>query len=109
LSETSIAAWTGLVTAVLSLRNVMGPEESCLLYFLYLNFGGFYFSFLKIETRASCCSSKIFVQPGRILYLRFVLDLFCDEKVEELGCDKSNYDFIWRLRYRHIYSNLSKN
>jgi hypothetical protein len=80
LSETSIAAWTGLVPEVLSLRNVMGLKESCLLYFLYLNFGGFYFSFLKIETRASCCSSKIFVQPERSLHFRSALDLYYDEK-----------------------------
>ena len=30
------------------------------------------------------------------------------KKIEELGYDKSNHDFIWRLRCKHIYSNLSK-
>jgi hypothetical protein len=38
LSETSPAALTGLETEVPSLTNVPGPEEICVLYFLYLKF-----------------------------------------------------------------------
>jgi hypothetical protein len=67
----------------------------------------FLFFLLKVETRASCCSIKIFVQPESTLYFRSALDFYYDEKIVELGCDKSNNDFIWRLRCKHIYSNLS--
>lgn len=55
------AVWTGLENEVLSLTNLLGPKETCLLYFLYLNFIFylFIFSLLKIESRASLCSIKI--------------------------------------------------
>ena len=55
------AVWTGLENEVLSLTNLLGPKETCLLYILYLNFIFylFIFSLLKIECRASLCSIKI--------------------------------------------------
>lgn len=43
------AVWTGLENEVLSLTNLLGPKETCLLYFLYLNFIFLFIYFFIVE------------------------------------------------------------